>query len=74
MASTPETADHTSIKLRIGYWKKDANQKLEDQKESLLPKLLMPRVSNLQQPMPTGLFFIFIDHIELVDRTGKTQR
>jgi len=25
LASTPETSDHTSIKLRIEYWKKKAN-------------------------------------------------
>ena len=30
MATTPETSDHTSIKLRIEYWKKKANQQLDD--------------------------------------------
>ena len=42
MATTPETSDHTSIKLRLEYWKNKAMQKLDDQNETLQPKSLMP--------------------------------
>ena len=74
MATTPETSDHTSIKLRIEYWKKKANQQLDDQNESFQPKSLMPFVGNLRQPMPKGLIFNLIDYIELVDWTGRIIR
>ena len=71
MATTPESSDHTSIKLRIEYWKNRANQKLDDQNESFQPKSLMPFVGNLRQPVPKGLIFSLIDYIELVDWTGR---
>ena len=74
MATTPETSDHTSIKLRIEYWKNKANQKTEDQNEQLQPKSLMPFVGNLRQPMPKGLIINLIDYIELVDWTGRIIR
>ena len=74
MATTPETSDHTSIKLRIEYWKNKANQKSDDQNESFQPKSLMPLVGNLRQPMPPGLIFNLIDYIELVDWTGRIIR
>ena len=35
MATTPETSDYTSIKLRLEYWKNKAMQKLNDQNETL---------------------------------------
>ena len=74
MATTPETCDHTSIKLRIEYWKKKANQKLDDQNESFQPKSLMPFVGSLRQPIPRGLIFSLIDYIELIDWTGRIIR
>ena len=74
MATTPETSDHTSIKLRLEYWKNKANQKLDDQNELFQPKSLMPFVGNLRQPMPKGLIFNLIDYIELVDWTGRIIR
>ena len=74
MATTPETSDHTSIKLRIEYWKKKANQQLNDQAESFQPKSLMPFVGSLRQPMPRGLIFSLIDYIELIDWTGRIIR
>ena len=74
MAATPENSDHTSIKLRLEYWKNKAMQKLDDQNETLQPKSLMPFVGNLRQPMPKGLIFNLIDYIELVDWTGRIIR
>jgi len=74
IATTPETSDHTSIKLRLEYWKNKAMQKLDDQNETLQPKSLMPFVGNLRQPMPKGLIFSLIDYIEMVDWTGRIIR
>ena len=74
MAPTPETSDHTSIKLSLEYWKNKAMQKLDDQNETLQPKSLMPFVGNLRQPMPKGLIFNLVDYIELVDWTGRIIR
>ena len=74
MAKTPETSDHTSIKLRIECWKNTANQKLDDQNEPLQPKSLMPFVGNLRHTIPKGLIFNLIDYIELVDWTGRIIR
>ncbi len=74
MATTPETSEHTSIKLRIEHWKNKANQKPDDQNESFQPKSLMPFVGNLRQPMPKCLIFNLIDYIELVDWTGRIIR
>ena len=74
MATTPETSDHTSIKLRIEYWKNKSNQKQDDRNEHFQPKSLMPFVGNLRQPLPKGLIFNLIDYIELVDWTGRIIR
>ena len=74
MATTPETSDYTSIKLRIEHWKKMADKKLHDQSAVLQPKSLMPFAGNLRQPMPRGLIFNLIDYIELVDWTGRIIR
>ena len=74
MAPTPETSDHTSIKVRIDYWKRKAAQSHSDQDENLQPKSLMPFAGNLRQPMPKGLIFNLIDYIELVDWTGRVIR
>lgn len=52
MATTPETSDHTSIKMRIEYWKKRAGQDHSDQNEEFQPKSLMPFAGNLRQSMP----------------------
>ena len=74
MATTPESSDHTSIKLRIEYWKKMADKELNDHNADLQPKSLMPFAGNLRQPMPRGLIFNLIDYIELVDWTGRIIR
>ncbi|MEM7257720.1 MAG: hypothetical protein AAF404_10060 [Pseudomonadota bacterium] len=74
MASTPETSDHTSIKLRIDYWRDKANNKKPEDSNQLQPESLMPFVGNHRQPMPKGLAFNLIDYIELVDWTGRIIR
>ena len=71
MASTPETSDHTSIKLRIDYWKNKAAQSHSDQQENLQPRSLLPFAGNPRESMPKGLIFNLIDYIELVDWTGR---
>ena len=73
MAATPETSDHTSIKLRIDYWKEKTNQQQSDLYD-LQPKSLLPFAGNLRQPMPRGLVFNLIDYLELVDWTGRIIR
>ena len=74
MAETPETSDHTSIKLRIEYWKNKSHQSRSDHNDNLQPKSLLPFAGNLRQPMPRGLSFNLIDYIELVDWTGRIIR
>ena len=74
MADTPENSDHTSIKLRIDYWKNKSNQSPSNHTDSMQPKSLMPFVGNCRQPMPRGLVFNLIDYIELLDWTGRIIR
>jgi len=74
MADTPENSDHTSIQLRIEYWKKKANRIDSDSTDTMQPKSLLPFVGSVRQPMPKGLIFNLIDYIELVDWTGRTIR
>lgn len=74
MADTPESSDHTSIKLRIDYWKNRADQTVADSNLTLQPKSLLPFAGNLRQPIPRGLIFNLIDYIELVDWTGRIIR
>lgn len=79
MAKTPETSDHTSIKLRIEHWRKtSADTKKtktpatqQDIDEDQQPKSLLPFVSNHRQPMPKGIAFNLLDYLELVDWTGR---
>ena len=73
-ADTPENSDHTSIQLRIDYWKNKANQDSSNSNDTLQPESLLPFVGNLRQPMPKGLIFNLIDYIELVDWTGRIIR
>lgn len=74
MATTPETSEHTSIKLRIDYWKNKVNNKQDDPYNNLQPKSLMPFAGNLRQPLPPGLVFNLVDYIELVEWTGRIIR
>jgi len=61
MAPTPEESDHTSIQLRIEYWKNKSEQLQGkgtiDDDENLQPESLMPFAGNPRQPMPPGIAF-----------------
>lgn len=61
IATTPETSDHTSIKLRI------------TETEASLEKL-HPFVGNPREDMPQGVPFSLKDYIELVEWTGRIIR
>jgi hypothetical protein len=74
MAATPETSDHTSIKLRIDYWRKKAGQNSIENDKSIQPESLFPFIGNHRQSMPRGLAFNLIDYLELVDWTGRAIR
>ena len=64
MAKTPETSEHTSIKLRISSLQKGGKQ----------PKALMPFIGNPRKNMPVGLPFRLKDYVELVEWTGRIIR
>lgn len=64
MAKTPETSEHTSIKLRINSLQKNGKQ----------PKTLMPFAGNPRRNMSPGLPFRLSDYIELVEWTGRIIR
>ena len=78
MAPTPEESDHTSIQLRIEYWKNKSEQLQGkgtiDDDENLQPESLMPFAGNPRQPMPPGIAFDLLDYIELLDWTGRQIR
>jgi hypothetical protein len=64
MATTPETSDHTSIKIRIEELTSTGNQ----------AKNLMEFVGAPREPMPPGLPFNLKDYINLVDWSGRIIR
>ena len=74
MADTPENSDHTSIQMRIEYWKQNASQTIANSDETKQPNSLLPFAGNHRQPMPKGLIFNLIDYIELIDWTGRVIR
>ncbi len=49
IATTPENSDHTSIKLRIDYWKNKAKMQNAASDDTLQPASLMPFAGNLRQ-------------------------
>ena len=74
VAKTPETSDHTSIKLRIEHWKNKTSERKDNQNETSQPKSLMPFAGHQTQSIPRGLIFNLKDYIELVDWTGRIIR
>ena len=77
MAITPETSDHTSIQLRITYWKDKANLPRTQSScvighdEDSQPAHLMRFAGNDREAMPAGLPFNLIDYLELIDWSGR---
>ncbi len=63
LSKTPETSEHTSIKLRI--------QQALNRKQ---PKELMPFTGSINKSETTGLRFELADYIELVEVTGRYLR
>jgi len=70
MAKTPETSDHTSIKLRIEEVRKAAESEHKKQQDSVL----FPFAGNIKANMPEGIPYYLTDYIELVDWTGRCIR
>ncbi|WP_317929920.1 transposase [Halioxenophilus sp. WMMB6] len=64
LAETPETSDHTSIKLRLGILQAHGQH----------PPQLAPFVGGQRQDHNTGLAFELKDYLELVDWTGRAVR
>lgn len=60
LAKTPETSEHTSIKLRLDGLKKGHQ-----------PDTLMPFVGNPQQDKPQGLTFDLKEYIQLVESSAR---
>ena len=63
IAKTPETSDHTSLKLRINA---AINKKQ--------PAKLLPFIGNETKNMPKGINFNLQDYLSLVEATGKVIR
>ena len=65
MATTPETSDHTSIKLRARFFAEDSDRQ---------PVHLMPLIGSNLQVETTGIGITPKDYLELVDWTGRQIR
>jgi len=63
IANTPESSEHTSIKLRC-----------EHAKQSQQPNTLLPFVGNPRKNMPKGLPFELSDYLQLIELTGRCIR
>jgi len=70
MANTPETTDHTSIKLRATK----AQQVTQPNHPNQQASDLMPFVGYPRENMPKGLPFRLTDYLELVDWSGRILR
>jgi len=70
MAKTPETSEHTSIKIRIEK-AKTAHAPNHSQQQT---PLLLPFAGYPRQDMPKGLPFRLSDYLELVDWSGRILR
>ena len=70
MAKTPESSDHTSIKLRV----ESTSTASQPNRQRQQPKNLLPFVGNPRKNMPQGIPFKLTDYLELVDLTGRLKR
>jgi len=70
MAKTPETSDHTSVKVRAEKAKATYQPNHPKQQTTKL----MPFVGNPKENMPEGLPFRLTDYLALIDLTGRAIR
>ena len=70
MAATPESSDHTSVKIRCEQAKNTQQPNRVDQQV----KKLHPFVGNPKENQPQGIKMKLTDYLELVDCTGKMLR
>lgn len=70
IAKTPETSDHTSIKVRA----KKAQKSKKPNHKNQQPTCLMPFIGNPRTNIPQGLPFRLTDYLELVELTGRIIR
>jgi hypothetical protein len=63
IAKTPESSQHTSVKLRC-----------EQAKKSQQPRTLLPFVGNSRKNSPKGLPFELTDYLQLIELTGHCIR
>ena len=70
MANTPETSDHTSVKVRA----KKAKSTFRPNHPKQQAHKLMPFVRNPRNNMPEGLPFRLTDYLALIDLTGRAIR
>ena len=81
IADTPETSNHTSVKLRCEQAKASENTRhkanhKDNQTDNISnqPNTLMSFVGNPRENMPKGLPFDLTDYLQLMDITGRSIR
>ena len=77
IADTPESSNHTSVKLRCEQAKaseKTHHKANKTDNISNQPHTLMPFVGNPREDMPKGLPFDLTDYLQLMDITGRSIR
>jgi REP element-mobilizing transposase RayT len=69
IADTPESSNHTSVKLRCEQAKASQQDNISKQ-----PSTLMPFIGNPREDIPKGLPFDLKDYLQLIDVTGRSIR
>jgi hypothetical protein len=72
MAETPETSDHTSVKLRIQH--QTLSSPVNPEAVAAQPSELLPFAGYPRNKMPKGLPFRYSDYLELVDSFASSLR
>ena len=70
MTESPETSEHTSVKMRA----EKAERVKKPNNSNQQPKSLQPFAGNPRQDMPAGLPFRLTDYLQLIDWTGRIIR